>query len=127
MKAKLLPLVSYHYQFVHVHVCHYIDFDALIAGFDHRDMGTGPYKDKGPWMVSIFTDPSCRGMVYHIDKISFITHSSFANVCLRYAQGVASRMLRAAMLQAKKVGLRDVLLWTDHEAALYARMGWKLV
>jgi N-acetylglutamate synthase-like GNAT family acetyltransferase len=67
-------------------------------------MGTGPYADKGPWMVSILTVPECRG------------------------KGVGSRMLRQAMLHAKeKCKLRQVLLWTDHEAALYARLGWKLV
>jgi len=73
------------------------------AGLDKDDMNSGPYKDVGPWMVSIFVHPKYRGM------------------------SLAQRMIKEIMGLGKRMGIRTVYLWTEHAASLYTRFGWTKV
>jgi len=70
------------------------------AGLDKDDMNSGPYKDVGPWMVSVFVRPEYRGL------------------------SLGQRMVKEIMSVGKRIGMRTVYLWTEHAASLYSRFGW---
>lgn len=63
------------------------------------DMETRP--ELNPWLASVLVQPTARG------------------------RGVGSALVRAVMAKAAELGIERLYLFTENQAALYARLGWQ--
>lgn len=66
-----------------------------------REMDTHPHFEH--WLGNVFVLPDFRG------------------------QGIASKIIKRTLSEAKRVGIRDLYLYTHGQEPLYIKLGWQII
>lgn len=77
--------------------------DQVLGSAAIRDYDMDTHMHLSPWLASVFVDPTQR------------------------KQGIGSALVQHVMNQARANGCKEIFLFTPDQAALYRKLGWRII